>query len=136
MVHPVLIPPARRVSHTVSIRDVPATILDLAGLGTQLPGESLRQLWETPGARREYPVLSELRYDPLLPSFSLASRGDMASAADEVMQVIRNGEKDYEVFDLAKDRMGVVHGDTLDERFRRLRSSLPPVRAEAAVARK
>lgn len=134
MVHPGLIPPARRVSQAVSIRDVPATILDLAGLGTPLPGESLRPLWESPGSRKEYPVLSELRYDPRLPESSLASRGDMASAADEAMQVIRNGGQDYEVFDLATDRMGVARGDTLDERFRRLRSSLPPVRA-GAVAR-
>lgn len=135
MVKPGTIPSTRRVSAAVSIRDLPATILDLAGVKHELPGESLRSLWESPGLRRAYPALSELRYNSRLPVTSLASKGSLASAVDEAMQVIRSGAGRFEAFDLAADPLGVVRADTLTDRFRGLRSALPvgPRAAHAAV---
>lgn len=137
MVFPKRIPTAARVTNAVSIRDIPATILDLAGLGNPLPGTSLRAYWETPGSVQPHPALSELRYDPRLPSTSRASNGDLASAVDDSMQVIRNGDGTFEAFDVASDRMAVAaRGDTLNSRFVRLRSTLPPLRDGKVAADK
>ncbi len=119
--------PVGRVKKSVSIRDVAATILDFSGLGHRLPGTSLRSYWESPGSVPAAPVLSELRYDPRLPSISRASHGHVESAVDDSMQVIRNGDGTFEVFDLASDPGGAARGDTLNERFARLRSALPPL---------
>lgn len=61
----------RRVNTPVSLCDVPATLLDLAGLPAELPGRSLRQLWEkcvddkSQSAVADQPVFACLR--PLLP---------------------------------------------------------------------
>jgi arylsulfatase A-like enzyme len=132
MVHPGKVPPAQRVASAVSIRDIPATILDLAGLEGRLPGVSLRRLWDSTMTPASGAVLSEVRYDPRLPATSLASKADLASAIDDSLQVIRTGENELEVFDLATNLLGVTRADTSSDRFARLRASLPPVRAGAA----
>ena len=126
MTYPGRIPGGQRVSQAVSIRDVPATILDLVNRNGQLPGVSLRALWESsaPG----HPVLSEIRYNSRLPGMSLARRGDMASIADDSLQLIRNGDDTIDVFDLSVDPMGATPGDTSSPRFQRLRTLIPPRR--------
>jgi arylsulfatase A-like enzyme len=52
------VPSAQAVTGAVSLRDLPATILDLATRDSSLPGNSLRNVWEghTPGST---PVISE-----------------------------------------------------------------------------
>lgn len=134
MVFPGKVPGGGRVGAAVSLRDVPATILDLTGLAARLPGSSLRALWENPAARPLQPVLSELRYDPRLAETSQAAFGDLASAADDSMQVIRRGDR-IEVFNLAADPMGITPGDSTSEHFARLRSSLPRPRSGTPAGR-
>lgn len=119
------IPGGQRVSQAVSIRDVPATILDLVDRGGQMPGVSLRALWES--SAPAHPALSEIRQNARLPGMSLARQADLASIADDSLQVIRHGN-DIQVFDLSVDLMGITAGDTTSQRFQRLRSLLPPPR--------
>jgi arylsulfatase A-like enzyme len=126
MLFPGVIPASRRVGEVVSLRDVAATIVDLAGVPGRLPGESLRATWDSSSARAAGPVLSELRHDPRLPTWARAATGDMMSIVDSSIQVIRYGDGSVEAFDLSTDLSGVTTADTSSATVRRLLSLLPP----------
>ncbi len=54
------VPAGSSVDQPVSLRDLPATILEMAGTGaTTLPGQSLQRLWNTDRVTTPGPVLSE-----------------------------------------------------------------------------
>ncbi len=105
----VIVPPSGRpspvvVPEMVSLRDQPATIVDLVGLaaGAPFPGRSLARFWRepaagaAPGARDEEGALSELTApNPSNPSSgrSPATRGPLISLAEGDYVYIRN-EKD------------------------------------------
>ena len=59
-VFPGHVPAGRTVEQPVSLRNLPATVLDLVGLGSQsdLPGESLRRYWSE-GAASPEPLFAE-----------------------------------------------------------------------------
>ena len=89
------------VRETVSLRDLPATIVDLVGLsaGAPFPGRSLARLWRdsspgaAPGARDLDGVISELSEpNPANPSQgrSPAARGPLVSLAEGDYVYIRN----------------------------------------------
>jgi arylsulfatase A-like enzyme len=100
--------PARVVGETVSLRDLPATIVELAGLatGAPFPGRSLARFWSDslPGAGGAPPdsALSELpEPSPTNPSRgrSPAVRGPLVSVAEEEYVYIRNeGDGQEELF--------------------------------------
>lgn len=52
--------PRSRIDAGVSIRDIPATVMDLAGLPNPFPGTTLRRYWAAPSPFRPTPLLSEL----------------------------------------------------------------------------
>jgi arylsulfatase A-like enzyme len=97
-----------RISQPVTLRDLAATVMDLAAPGdTAFPGVSLSGTWRgsTPGS----PVLVEVRratnIEPHLPT----ARGDMQSLLDDQFQYIRNaGDGRQELF--------AYRTDTLQER--------------------
>jgi arylsulfatase A-like enzyme len=108
------------ISETVSLRDLPATVVDLLDLeaGAPFPGTSLTRLWDSSpsgGARADRPVsttspaLSEVvPTDPLEPDPAklLEDRRAWASLAegDSIYIRIRQGELDREeLFDLRED---------------------------------
>ncbi len=109
--------PAHRVieSVPVSLRDLPATIVDQLGLaaGSPFPGASLARFWEDQKSehrpRLEYPVLSEARH--LLTSEwdfnagrSPVRRGSMVSLMIKNHAFIRNeGTGEEELYDLTLD---------------------------------
>ena len=89
------------VRDTVSLRDLPATIVDLVGLaaGAPFPGRSLARLWRdsTSGAANDVCVgdgaISELTIpNPTNPNQgrSPAARGPLVSLAEEEYVYIRN----------------------------------------------
>jgi len=123
---PGVIPAGARVAGTVSLRDVAATIIDLAGVRGGLPGESLRAMWDSSGAWNAGPAFSEIRHDPLLPTWARAATGDMMSVIDSTIQVIRYGDGSIEAFDLSTDLSGLTRADTTSEAVRRIRSLMPP----------
>jgi arylsulfatase A-like enzyme len=84
-----------RVAAPVSLRDLAATMLDLAGAtrGTPLPGRSLAHYWEAPADSAAAPdtVLSELRTQHL------------SSIADGTHHRIRRPNGRNELYDIADD---------------------------------
>lgn len=95
-----------RVSRTVSLRDLPATMLDLAGVDDHpLAGTSLTPLLlgDTSGAGSYSPALAQLqkgvRTAPGLP----VTRGNMFSIHQVPFHYILNGEGEPELYDLVRD---------------------------------
>jgi len=108
-----------RVADTVSLRDLAATVVDLAGLEARspFPGESLARYWERTGPGVAAPVdpaapraLSEVvPYDPLDPSpdrLVLEPRWPLAALSDgDWTYIRREGEVSEELFHLRDDAM-------------------------------
>jgi len=118
------VPAGRRVAPTVSLRDLAATILDLAGQRPALPGHSLRALWVQPPADTGVAsAVAEVRRARGLPAWFPVSRGDMISIVTTTHQYIR-GATGEQLFDLRLDPTGGRFGsDGLD--------ALPGLRALA-----
>jgi arylsulfatase A-like enzyme len=137
----VIVPPsglkASVVVDTVSLRDLPATIVDLSGLraGSPFPGKSLARFWRSPRPDQvnelldNDPVVSELRApNPAWPNRgrSPASRGPLVSLAEKNFVYIRNeGDGAEQLFDErgdpqeSVDLSDVKSSRPLLERFRR-----------------
>jgi arylsulfatase A-like enzyme len=97
------------IPQQVSLRDLPATILDLVGLGQQqeLPGASLARLWKSGRAARaemDVPALSEVTPPPYgVPRRYPVSRGPMQSLVWRDHHYIRNGDGVEELYRTAED---------------------------------
>jgi arylsulfatase A-like enzyme len=106
-------PPRPIVTETVSLRDLPATVVDLLDLesGAPFPGESLAPLWERPDSREagvgSGPALSEVvPIDPVDPESAevLERRRVWASLAQgDWIYIWREGADTEELFDLRAD---------------------------------
>jgi arylsulfatase A-like enzyme len=123
------------VADTVSLRDLPATIVDLVGLGDAAPfsGRSLAHLWRgsssQTGANAADGALSELALpNPFNPNQgrSPAHRGPLISLAGGDFVYIRNGRDGTEELFNERDDPGELHNLAHDaatqpilERFRR-----------------
>ncbi len=120
----VIVPPAgepsrRVISETVSLRDLPATVVDLLGLsaGAPFPGESLARFWRPPSSSpgtpadppATSPALSEvLPNDPLGsdpdPAHLIASLRVLTSLAEgDRVYIRREGVAQEELYDLRED---------------------------------
>jgi arylsulfatase A-like enzyme len=98
------------VDEPVSLRDLPATVLDLVGLGSdaEFPGESLARYWETragaaPLARE--PLLMETDKPDLLTNQGRepVAKGPMKSMVGGGMHYIRSGDGTEELYALDSD---------------------------------
>ena len=120
------LPAGRRVTRTVSLRDLPATILDVAGLPVSLPGRSMRSLWDgTRDSASADTALAEIPFAPRLPANYPVSAGDMRSIVTERWQLIRDGRGTEDLFDLARDAEG--NAAATDSAVARvLRAMIPP----------
>ena len=136
------IPRKRRIAETVSLRDVPSTVLDLLGIDpSPIPGNSLARFWNPESAlaqRGDSAVLSELtpfsRLD--LPDVSPAAKGPIRAVwSDKTKYIRRDREAVEELYDLAADPMErnnlaseEAHGQTLQrlqDRFARIVPGFP-----------
>jgi len=101
------IPAGARVTEPVSLRDLPATIVDLLGLeqGSPFPGRSLARYFDSAridqSARQ--PILSELQTAGGLPDWYPVSKGDMKAIVYDGMRYIRGGAGIEELYDYAGD---------------------------------
>ncbi|MDP9179897.1 MAG: sulfatase-like hydrolase/transferase, partial [Gemmatimonadota bacterium] len=112
VIFPGSVPHGRRVSEPVTLRDVPATLLALAGPATAgresspaLPGYSLARFWngeKTIGNGAEL-ILSEVQYNSGHPRWYPVSKGDMASLVDGTRHLIRGGDGAIELYDFDAD---------------------------------
>lgn len=107
---PPQVPQGKRVAERVTLRDIPATILNLLPHGgVELPGHSLARHWSGSPAAADVTVeaaLAEVRQagwaTELNPWYPVA-KGNMASVTDNRYHYIRNGDGTEELFDIAND---------------------------------
>ncbi len=116
MALPGRVPENVRVTQTVSIRDIPATIMDLVGPGAEspFPGTSLARYWRAEAPTTADTVIAELGYAWGKPSWLPVSKGDLASAFDGPRHLIRGGDGRFELFDIGTDQWEQVnfYGDS------------------------
>jgi arylsulfatase A-like enzyme len=130
--------PAARVADRVSLVNIPATVLALAGIDNTaaIPGTSLVGPDGAPAALESLSVVSEVqRLPPGYPDWYPSRRGRMRSIVMEGMHYIRNdGDKREELFDLANDpeELHDLSGDSA--RLQRYRDAL--ARALQAATRR
>lgn len=96
-----------RVDGIASLRDVPATVLDLAGLGTDVfPGRSLRRFWSDEFGPDPYtgsPVMASVNMGMRVPDSYPTAKGNMRAMFAGDLHYIWNGDDSDELYDLAKD---------------------------------
>jgi len=108
-------PAGVRIPGVVSLRDVAATIVDLADLSPRMmpSGRSLAQHWQ--GVAPPQVALAELSWVPRAPPAAPAAKGDMRALILEQREFILHGDSTAELVDLSQSPVG-----------RRLWSGRPP----------
>ena len=97
------VPTGLRVEQPVSLRDLAATVEDIAGLGsTAFPGHSLARTWSGADGQ-DSPALSMVQRGIRLPRWYPGALGDMRSLVESGLHVIRGGDSVPELFDLGRD---------------------------------
>jgi arylsulfatase A-like enzyme len=97
----------RRVNTAVSLHDVSATMLSLAGVTRHpIPGHSLERFWgdsPPPGPTGGDTLVMELSYNSRLPKNTPVSKGAMASIVLDRHRLVRNGDGSMELYDFLTD---------------------------------
>jgi arylsulfatase A-like enzyme len=104
---PKRIPGGMRVSAAVTLADLPATMLDVAGGSSdrELPGESLQERWRFPSRdRSSRAILAEVSKTINMPEWLPASKGAMKSVVLEGAHYIQHADGGEELYDLDRDR--------------------------------
>ena len=101
----------------VSLRDLAATVVDLAGLGegAPFPGSSLAGLWRGTSTMGS-PLLTTVTPSPGQPDWFPSSKGEMKALVHEGLRYIRNGDGREELYDFAADRWERTNLAALPER--------------------
>lgn len=104
MAMPGRLPGDTRVAAGVSLRDLPATVLDLAGLpgGGEIPGVSLAPVIADSTASRSA-SFSEVDRWAWLEEWYPAARGDMQSLVEWPFQYLRFGDGEEVLYDVERD---------------------------------
>src|SRR6185503_19874722 len=101
---PAGVPAGQRVATVVSLRDVAATVVELAGLpGSTLEGQSLASTWREPGVAVHGDVMAELEKGRNVDPAFLKSNGPMLSRVGARLHYIVNADSSEEVFDYRSD---------------------------------
>lgn len=127
----------RRVAEAVSVRDIPATILDVLHMPSgDIPGRSLRGLWESAGPEvpMPEPVLARLTGRSFRPEHYPVAHGDMESIIMDGWHYIRRGDGAVELFDINDDPWETVElrqsqasiADSLGAQLRRATAARNP----------
>jgi arylsulfatase A-like enzyme len=124
------LPAGLRVSEPVSLRGVPRTLAEMAGLpDAPLPGRSLARAWDGSGTVGDT-ALSELTSAQDAPKNAPIGKGDMKALVLDSLHYILNGDGSEEVYDVVRDPMerhNLV--DSLDPavltRFRTVMAAIP-----------
>jgi arylsulfatase A-like enzyme len=97
------VPAGVRVSEPVTLRGLPVTIADLAGIDDHpLPGRSFARAWDGSGVVGDT-VLIELTSAQDAPRNAPIGRGDMKAVVLDSLQYIRNGDGSEEVYNIVSD---------------------------------
>lgn len=102
-------PPGRRVSTPVSLRDLPATVVDLLHLSDEAPFPG-RSWWRFPNGLGSLipppepsPLLTQVLPSPGQPDWFPSSKGAMSSIVHQGVRYIRNGDGREELYDFVSD---------------------------------
>jgi arylsulfatase A-like enzyme len=123
---PARFPGGRRVHQEVSLRNIPATVLDVLDLQHThtFPGNALSSYWKENRSVPGDEVVAETSGLPYEPRTSPVSRGDMKSAIIGPYHYIRNGDGSEELYDIEHDPQEQVNRigdlDSVVARFRSL----------------
>lgn len=127
------IPAGLRVTPAVSLRNVAATVLDLAGgdhpSELELPGASWRRFWQTPGAELgpDDLVLSNLTPRPRPEAWYRNARGELRSVIGSAHHYINNADRSEEVYDIGADaweRQNLIDSKVVPQPLAPMRSIL------------
>ncbi len=103
---PEAIPQGFRTDVVASLRDLPATIVDLAGVedGAPFPGRSLRRAWSTPDeADSAATAFAQVNVSDYLAHEGPLSRGPLRAVSLGRWHYIRNGDAVEELYDVVAD---------------------------------
>jgi arylsulfatase A-like enzyme len=144
IVGPGAVPAGRVVVEPSSLRDVPATVVDLVGLSRDapFPGRSLARLWdgkERPGASPEEPLLMETGKPPGLTNQGRepVAKGPMKSLVADGKHYIRSADGREELYHLKTDpdeRGDLAVYPAASEILRRFRGRLSVMLRDGTVA--
>jgi arylsulfatase A-like enzyme len=131
MMLPERVPEERRIEAAVSLRNLPATILDVVGIEAEgrIPGTSWRRLWagsNGPGEPDSL-ILSSLEPKRRTPSNHRNALGELRSIIDGSYHYISNGDGSEELYAFPADPEGLtnlVAREEAREPLARLRASL------------
>jgi arylsulfatase A-like enzyme len=107
--YPTRVPAHQHIAESISLRDLPATIFDLAGISgpAQFPGYSLACHWtpDRPAAAPDSsPILSEVNVGPIRPGkYPTGKPAQMCSVLQEPLHYIKNANGREELYDIVKD---------------------------------
>jgi arylsulfatase A-like enzyme len=107
--YPPRVPAHQHIAESISLRDLSATIFDLAGISgpAQFPGYSLACHWNPdrpPGTPDSSPILSEVNVGPIRPGkYPTGKPAQMCSVLQEPLHYIRNANGREELYDIVKD---------------------------------
>jgi arylsulfatase A-like enzyme len=102
------IPADMIVSEPISLRDLPATVIDLLKLKAkvQFPGSSLCRYWngtQNLGKHRADTLLSEVKFIPHVPEWYPVFKGDMKSIIQNQYHYIKIGDGKEEIYNFEDD---------------------------------
>ena len=106
---PPRVPMGRRIQARVTLRDLPATVMDLlARQATQeLPGQSLARHWTEAASSEALAnvAIADVRYADWADSrpWYPVAKGDMSSLTDDHYHYIRNGDGSEELYAIGED---------------------------------
>jgi arylsulfatase A-like enzyme len=108
MVFPNHLPAGARVEDPISLRNIPATVMDLVGLNDAytFPGNSLTSYLENLSGNtsaQEDILLNEVSHISSRPSYYPISKGDMKSFVFDGMRYILNSDGSEELYDFNDD---------------------------------
>lgn len=131
------VPEGRRITAPVCLRNLAATVLDLVGEPSVLPGRSLARFWRTELTAPDT-IVASIRQWSVVPKWYPVARGDLYSIAFDGFRYIRNdGDGREELYDFRNDLLerwnlaGTPEGEALIPRYR---SALMGFRAAPSIA--
>ena len=102
--YPEHVPAGRRIATVASLRNIAATVLDLAGIEAQgIPGLSLALCWKEPQPAAFGDVTATLSKGINVEANHRNASGDMFSRIDGQFHYIRNGDGSEELYDYKED---------------------------------
>jgi arylsulfatase A-like enzyme len=120
------VPTGIRVTTPVSLRQLPATVMELAGLGSAspLPGPSLVPDWSgSPDGAQAPPIYNQVGRTTGQPDWYPVSKGDMFAVLAGGLRYIQNGDGTAELYDFDRDaaeRLNLVGDSALGAARQRL----------------